>query len=197
MHVAFIDSLCKCIPCTLFPSQSPSHPAGRPPGLQTQLWPSWGNAPHDLQRQLQQPNTRQCSCSDTSPECQQSHYSSGSLVVVCPIQEASLEIPLWWTCPRAIVSDGTAHRSHQPIVGVRGGVALPDAHGQNIECECVACMSCDRGGIASNCVSPSPLIVCPPVISSSNSPNSPTSSPVKVLIKNSTLPGAILWHPPM
>ena len=109
MHVAFIDSLCKCIPCTLFPSQSPSHPAGH----SLVCKPSY-SLPRVMHLMTSNDNcsspTLECSCGNTSPECQQSHYSQ---VVVCPILGAGLEMLLWWTW--APVSDGTAH---QPIVGV-------------------------------------------------------------------------------
>ena len=47
----------------------------------------------------------------------QSASRATTCVVVCPIQGAGLETPLWWTCARAIASDGQLIGATSPLWG--------------------------------------------------------------------------------
>ena len=114
------------LPC----HQSPPHPAGPPPDLQSQLRPFQGLAPHDLQRQLQQLNISQRS-GDTSPERQESPTQGHLSGRVSPNSgNSSRKSSFGGPSPAQQPLMGQFMGAHQPIVGASGsgtriGVAQP------------------------------------------------------------------------
>ena len=110
--------------------QSPPHPAGPPPDLQSQLRPFQGLAPHDLQRQLQQLNISQRS-GDTSPERQESPTQGHHSGRVSPNSgNSSRKSSFGGPSPAQQPLMGQFMGAHQPIVGASGsgtrvGVAQP------------------------------------------------------------------------
>ena len=113
------------------PSQSPPHPAGPTPDLQSQLRPFQGLAPHDLQRQLQQLNINQHSGGDTSPERQESPTQGHLSGKVSPNSgNNSRKSSFGGAAPAPQPMMGQFLGTHQPILGsggsgTRGGVAQP------------------------------------------------------------------------
>ena len=131
------------------PSQSPPHPAGPTPDLQSQLRPFQGLAPHDLQRQLQQLNINQRSGGYTSPECQESPLQGHLSGRVSPNSGSnSRKSSFGGAAPAPQPMMGQFLGTHQPIMGsggsgTRDGVAQPTPMA-SILSVCVTCVSYDR-----------------------------------------------------